>query len=182
MFIEFIPWVSFRTISGERRVTVLMNDFSRSDRPLILLDGVSVWDDEFIYNYDTRLLERVDVYRERFYFGGQAFDGIVSFHSFGANHPELRPTETLRFFENRGTQAPRIFYSPRYDSRTSAAEGRVPDYRHTLLWMPEVETGGSASVDIPFATSDLTGEYEVTVEGLTRDGQPLHATASFRVE
>jgi hypothetical protein len=181
MFIEFIPSLSFQRLDGERRVSVLMKDFTRG-RSLVLLDGVPVWDHDFVYNYDTRLLERVDVYRDRFYFGGQAFDGIVSFHSFGANHPELRPTETLRFFENRGTQAPRIFYSPDYGRSVSATESRVPDYRHTLLWMPEVETGGSSSVDVPFATSDLTGEYEVTVEGLTRDGQPLRATATFRVE
>ena len=31
----------------------------------------------------------------------------------------------------------------------------VPDFRHTLLWRPDIRTNGESSISIPFTTSDL---------------------------
>jgi len=57
-----------------------------------------------------------------------------------------------------------------------------PDFRHTLYWNPYVESiiSGS-SAEMSFYTSDLSGEYKITVEGFTRDGKSIYGTAFFEV-
>ena len=65
--------------------------------------------------------------------------------------------------------------------RFLAGQRRIPDYRHTLLWLPDVETNAQPSLRIPFSTSDFSGSFLITVEGITRDGRVLLARASFVV-
>ena len=57
----------------------------------------------------------------------------------------------------------------------------MPDGRHTLLWEPNIVTNGKTSIQLPFNTSDLTGEFQITVEGITKDGEIIHTTSSFKV-
>jgi len=57
----------------------------------------------------------------------------------------------------------------------------MPDSRHTLLWNPDIRTDGKATLRLPFDTSDLTGEFQATVEGITKEGQFLFATMFFKV-
>ena len=78
-------------------------------------------------------------------------------------------------------QAQRIFYMPAY--RTEAEKrSPVPDFRHTLLWRPDIRTAGESSISIPFTTSDLTGDFTITIEGLTQTGEALYATEQFQVK
>ncbi|MDR2811251.1 MAG: hypothetical protein LBB84_11990 [Tannerellaceae bacterium] len=183
MFIEFIPYLTFRMENGVRRLSVILEDFSPGAHSLALLDGVPIKDHTFLYNYDPRRLRRVDIYRTPFYFGGQRFEGIASFASILNDHPGLTSTSATRLLGYEGTQSFRHFYAPSYPlSGNETERSRVPDYRHTLLWEPAVQTNGRSSVTIPFATSDLTGTFLITIEGLTKAGRPVRATASFTVE
>ncbi|MDR2389475.1 MAG: hypothetical protein LBD89_06805 [Tannerellaceae bacterium] len=179
MFVEFIPYLTFRTENGLRRLSVILRDFSPGHPSLVLLDGIPIPDHTFLYNYDVRRLKRVDVYRDPFYFGGRRFEGIASFTSFRNDHPTLASSTWLRLTDYEGTQLRRSFYAPAY---CDGDRSPVPDYRHTLLWAPEVRTNGTSTLTLPFTTSDFTGSFLITVEGLTRDGRPIRATASFTVE
>ncbi|MCC8142770.1 MAG: hypothetical protein LUD02_06020 [Tannerellaceae bacterium] len=86
----------------------------------------------------------------------------------------------MQFFDYEGTQPYRSFYAPSYVTEEER-KSRIPDYRHTLLWIPEVNTGGQSSLVIPFTTSDLPGEYLVKIEGITSDGQPVYAAKKIKV-
>ena len=180
MFLEFIPYLSFRTYEGEQRLSVLMEDFSAGNPSLVLLDGIPIVNHAFLYHYDARRLKRVDVYRQAFYFGGQRFEGVASFSSFGNDLPGLTSSASTRLLDYEGIQPSRRFYAPSYPAAKEAV--RIPDYRHTLLWLPQVPVNGQSDLRIPFFTSDFTGPFLITVEGLTKDGRVLRATASFRVE
>jgi hypothetical protein len=182
MFIEFIPYLRFRMVNDTRRLSVMLDNFSPGNYSLALLDGIPVTDHNFLYNYDPRRLKRVDIYRSSFYFGGRMFDGIVLFTSFRNDHPTLTSSPSLRLFDYEGTQLRRRFHAPSYAAGGEGLPERIPDYRHTLLWMPEVPAGGLPSVRIPFATSDFAGSFCVTVEGLTKDGRAVRAVTSFEVE
>ena len=84
--------------------------------------------------------------------------------------------------EYEGTQPVYQFYAPSYkDDESLAKQRRMPDYRHTLLWEPDLQTKGQNTIIIPFSTSDITGDYRIIVERITRDGQPLRGVAHFRV-
>jgi hypothetical protein len=67
-------------------------------------------------------------------------------------------------------------------SENKSRHSRIPDSRHTLLWKPDVQTGDEPSLRLPFSTSDLTGDFQATVEGITQDGKIFFSTAIIKVE
>lgn len=181
--IEYIPTLRFRRINNVRSLAVLNEErtaFSIGNS-LVMLDGVPLTDHETIFRYDPLLVRQLDVYRGKYNFGGQFFDGMIFFTTYNVNYNSLKVGDNTQFFDYDGTQGHRRFYAPSYRDE-SEKKSRIPDYRHTLLWLPEADTKGAASIDIPFSTSDLTGEFQVTVEGLTEDGQIIRGNSSFKVE
>lgn len=182
---EFVESVSFKEENGRHRLHVLLSDLSNGvvqlAPPLVLLDGIPVTDHELIYQYDPALVERLDVYRERYNFGGQLFEGIFALTTFEHDYRQLSLTPPAQIFDYEGARPWVHFPAPTYDS-DSTRLSRQPDYRQTLLWQPEVEVAPSGPTRIPFTTSDAPGDYEVRVEGLTKDGRPLVGRLYFRVE
>jgi uncharacterized protein YfaS (alpha-2-macroglobulin family) len=62
------------------------------------------------------------------------------------------------------------FYSPDY-STDEQLNGRLPDFRNTLYWNAEMNTDKTGSAAIEFYSSDESGEFIITVEGITSDGR-----------
>jgi hypothetical protein len=183
MFVEFIPYLSFQTVRGRRVLSVMTSDFTfTSGSSLVLYDGIPVNNAEFFFNYNTRLIKRVDIYQGKYFFAGHIFEGIVSFTSFDNNSLGLISGDLMQLMVYEGTQPAYQFYAPSYKEDTSVAGSRIPDYRHTLLWNPDVSTDGQSAITLPFTTSDMTGDYRIIVEGITHDGQPLRGVTRFRVE
>ena len=149
-------------------------------RPLVVLDGIPVMDHEIIYRYNPLLVERINLYDDEYIYEELRFDGIAEFITYEHNYPTLSTDQSTQIVNYAGTQAPRRLYTPDY-SREENRQSRLPDYRHTLLWEPALQTNGHPTLEIPFDTSDYTGEFQVTVEGLTKEGEIITATASFEV-
>jgi hypothetical protein len=57
-----------------------------------------------------------------------------------------------------------------------------PDYRHTLYWNPFVKPENDKSATVSFYTSDLNGEFEIIVEGITSEGKMLCGYSRFQVK
>lgn len=181
---EFVESVSFRNTNGKRSLFVLLEDLSNQtlslNNPLVLLDGIPIVDHELIYKYNPALIRRLEVYRNRYSFGGQIFEGILAFYTYKNDYPTLKVGSSTQVFDYEGTQRRRLFYAPSYPDEISR-KSRIPDYRHTLLWIPDIQTGGNSILTVPFNTSDLPGEYTVTVEGLTKEGKAIRGAATFHV-
>ena len=96
-------------------------------------------------------------------------------------YPELKLDKTYRIIDYAGTQAHNSFPIPVYSDET-IRRSRHPDFRHTLLWKTDVKTSGHSSIQIPFYTSDYTGDYQATIEGITKNGEPVYAKGFFTVE
>ena len=169
--IEFIPGLRFRKMDGVRRLAVLTEERIgyTIGNSLVLLDGIPITDHEIIFKYDPLKIRKIDVYKGKYVFGGQH------------NYPGLVVDNSTQFFDYEGTQAQRIFYMPAYRTETEK-RSPVPDFRHTLLWRPDIRTNGESSISIPFTTSDLTGDFTITIEGLTQTGEALYATEQFQVK
>lgn len=184
VFTEFISGARFRRQGVDWRMSVLVrrgvNLFEWGSLPLILLDGIPISDHNAIFNYDPLLVERICIYHGPFAFGGHVFDGIIKFTTYRKQHEGLSLTGSSQLLSYTGPQAPFRFHAPDY-SNEEQRRSRIPDGRHTLLWNPNVVTNGKTSVRLPFNTSDLTGEFQITVEGITTDGTFIYATSNFKV-
>ena len=181
---EFISELRFRRNNSQKREIQLIKregDIAIVVRPLVVLDGIPIMDHEIIYQYNPLLVERVNIYAEEFVYGGRKFDGVVEFLTYDRNYPALSTAQSTQIVNYAGTQAPRKLYTPDYSSETDR-QSRLPDFRHTLLWEPMLQTKGKPTVDVPFYTSDFTGEFLITVEGLTKDGKIVSGTATFDVK
>ena len=149
--------------------------------PLVLLDGAPVSDHDIIYGYDPFAVERINIYYGPRVLGGYLFDGIVELTTYRRLHQDLRLNSSSQILSYEGPQLPYRLYTPDYSEERNR-QRRMPDGRHTLLWNPDVRPDGKSSIRVPFDTSDLTGEFQATVEGITKDGAIIYATAVFNVE
>jgi hypothetical protein len=72
-----------------------------------------------------------------------------------------------------GLDAPREFYSPRYDN--PAQNNYRYDGRTTLFWEPDLKTDSTGKARIEFYTSDRNSDFEVIVNGILQSsGSPGH--------
>ena len=176
---EYVTFVRFRTMEGRRYLMTLQENLGFSNRnTLVLLDGIPIFNHDIIYQYNPLLLQRIDVYFGQYIFGGARYEGIVALYTDNNNYPELIPDPATHFVSYESPQASRLFYAPDY---SKGVQNRLPDYRHTLYWDPNVQTGGHRTIHIPFYISDITGDFRVMVEGMTENGEVVYATTDFQV-
>jgi len=180
---EFVLGLRFRKINNQRFLSVLTEERTgfTTANSLVLLDGVPLLDHESIYTYDPLLVEQIEIYRGKHIFGGQIFDGIVYFKTYHQDYKGAKLDPSSQLFTYRGTESRCHFFVPDYTDQ-SRRNSRLPDLRHTLLWEPTIQTGGQETINIPFFTSDLKGEFIVTIEGISKTGRIIRSTANFRVE
>ena len=186
VFIEFIIGARFRRNpgNGKQELQVLVTSGGRSvygTMPLVLLDGVPVADHDAIFNYDPLLVQQINIYYGPFMMGGYHFDGIIELLTYRGLHQDLNLNRSSQIIEYEGPQLLNRSDTPYY-SEEKNRNSRMPDARHTLLWNPDVQTDRKTSIRLPFDTSDLTGEFQATVKGVTKDGKIIFATTFFRVE
>jgi hypothetical protein len=64
---------------------------------------------------------------------------------------------------------------------SNASSTPKPDFRHTLYWNPLIDPSVTPAAPLTFYTSDLSGSFQVVVEGLTTDGQAIRGVSYFYV-
>lgn len=183
VFTEFISNARFERQSGKWVLSAVVNTGINSyygTKSLVLFDGIPISNHEFMFNYDPSLIERIHIYTKRCHFGGELYDGIVEFFSLSGRLLEANFGKSIQLIPYEGPQAFEPLNAPDYSIEKNRNRW-LPDTRNTLLWKPHVRTAGLSSLQIPFDTSDLTGDYTVTVEGLTTDGQWINTTTTFPV-
>ncbi|MDR1500213.1 MAG: hypothetical protein LBI58_04450 [Tannerellaceae bacterium] len=179
--IEFIPGLRFRKTGDEYSLSVLTEERSgfAQGRSLVLLDGIPIINHTLLYNYNPLLIKSIEVYKGKYVFGEAVFDGMTIIRTHRGNAPDLRLDSSTQIFSYQGAMTGRDFPFPVYQ-REEDRESRLPDYRHTLLWKPQLTVSGSRIL-IPFTTSDIKGDFLITLEGLTKTGHPIHSTALIKV-
>ena len=180
--LEFVNRVRVSKVGGARKIQVFLDEGLRFNvgNTLVLLDGIPIYDHEDILRYNPMYIKKLNVYDGRYLFGGEDFECIVSFSTHEGNMPFFQLSEGAQLFNYDCPLLPSPFEIPDY-SIDAIRNSRKPDFRHTLYWNPFVELTNSWPVNLSFYTSDLCGEFKVTVEGITSDGQMIHGRAYFQV-
>ncbi|MBS1505613.1 MAG: hypothetical protein JSS79_03100 [Bacteroidetes bacterium] len=162
----------FLTLDGANN-TLFRND------PLVLLDGVPVFDVDRIMAYDPRKVRQLDVITKPYYLGHIVFDGVASYTTYNGDLIDYSPEHATVFFTD-GIQPVKEFFSPKYET-PSQQESRLPDRRHLLFWTPQLTTAADGKAVVEFYTSDVTGHFRITVQGLSIEGKPGAAFFDFKV-
>jgi hypothetical protein len=138
--------------------------------PLVLVDGVPVYDIEKILSVSSRDIEKIDVLFAKYYISDNVLEGILHFVTRKGNLGLIDLDRSVFRQEYELLQSKNEFSSPDYAS-VSMKEDRVPDFRNTLYWNPDLHTDNTGKTSIEFYSSDESGEYIINVEGITPDGK-----------
>lgn len=101
-------------------------------KTLVLLDGIPFDDHETILNYDARLIHYIHRYTGKYTFGGELYDGIVSFITHRGTLPDIRLDKNSQMFSYEFPQKRIAFVAPSYNSEKQAGS-RLPDFGIHLL-------------------------------------------------
>jgi len=148
--------------------------------PLILLDGIPVFDVDKIMAFDPLKIKKLEVLTRRYYLGVLSLPGVVSYTTYAGDLGgfQLDPKSVVLDYD--GLQLQREFYSPKYET-TKQRETRLPDQRRLLYWAPDLITNKDGKLHVEFYTSDLIGQYNVFIEGITKEGLSGSGTSTFSV-
>jgi len=181
VFIEFIAFARIRRTNEGRAFTMMTESLENyTNNVLVLFDNIPVSNHELMCSYNPLQIKTIDLHIGRYMFGGQLFDGMIAFYSYQNDFPGFTFGENTQLFDFEGTQPYRYFYAPQYDANNMSS--RLPDFRHTLLWEPSIQSHGQTELVIPFTTSDLPGSYLITVEGIGANGAIVQANQIIVVE
>ena len=179
--LEFVNRLQVSRLRGKRIISAYLEETKLySQRTLVLLDGIPIYNHEDILQYNPMYIKTINIYDGRYIFGNMNYECIVSFITRDTNLPNFQLNQASQLLDYECPQLPPAFELPDYSSEANQ-NSRKPDFRHTLYWNPFVEFTSSQPVNLSFYTSDLCGEFKVTVEGITTDGKLVYGDAYFNV-
>ncbi|WP_223648443.1 hypothetical protein [Hymenobacter psoromatis] len=180
---EYVPGVLVRKRRDGFHFLVVdkRNDATFRNNPLVLLDGVPVFDVNKIMAFSPLKIRKLDVVDGHFFHGPLTYDGVVSYTTYKgdlAGFP-LPPQALLEEYE--GLQGEREFFAPRYET-AARQQSRLPDFRNLLHWQPDMTLTPGQPRTLTFYTSDQVGRYLVVAQGLAADGRAGSARLVLEVK
>lgn len=149
----------------------LYDQLSKSDlSTLVLVDGILIQNHNELLNLNARNVEKISVLSDEYMFDSMVFDGVISIQTFLGDYqadPLGIHVEKLPLFTPLDIKS---YYNQIYDNTKKT--DRIPDYRSQLLWVPNFNLNKNED-SLFFYTSDNNGDYEICLEGFTKDGMPI---------
>lgn len=145
---------------------------------LVYIDGVLMPNQADLLEFDSRLIKTVNTVREKFSMGGTIYFGMINLVTKDGNYFDLvNKSGMTKMILNRPL-LPKRYFAQKHDSETV---NRIPDYRSQLLWQPSIKLDGN-ELGYSFFTSEVPGEYELSLEGFSIYGRPVAVKKTITVE
>ncbi|WP_339697005.1 hypothetical protein [uncultured Marixanthomonas sp.] len=174
-------WIDWQNGKGTFAIREKENSLRSNAPVLLLVDGFFVQDHQTLIDYNANKVESIAIMQDKYYYGSQTFQGVMVVETIEDDFYEKPLKNYVKQVEIVPIQQKKQYFKQVYSNTdNSEASQRVPDYRRQLLWLPELEFNES-SRNITCYTSDISGVYEVIMEGFTEKGQPIFLKKTFTV-
>ena len=179
-FVEIIPTARVRRRNDQLEFAVLgkepYNDFKGS--PLVIVDGLLLQDeDDFIRNFDSNRIQSVQIIRDKYFLGSKYFKGAILIETINNDFADSYNREYLKKIKiNSGSYSKQYF---KQDYSDKSAYSKIPDRRVQLLWNPNLD---ATKGKIEFYTSDVSGLFEIVIQGISDTGRPISLKQTFTVK
>ncbi|MEB3346134.1 hypothetical protein U6A24_11720 [Aquimarina gracilis] len=147
--------------------------------PLVLVDGLVIQDHEEVINFDARNVKSIGFIRNQYYLGSKTYDGVLVVKTINTDFHKNSKNSSTAVSKLIPPLREKRYFKQTYDKEKKY--DRLPDYRHQLLWQPKIKTNKNSEKIIDFFTSDVVGDYEISVEGFTNNGTPISIKKNFKV-
>ena len=145
---------------------------------LVMVDGLLLQDVNELFEYDTQNIYKVSFVNKGYVYGPKVFNGVINFVT---KNNDYQTKASGDFIKNITLERPLLkkkYFQPDYSKSDSR---RIPDFRYQLLWEPEITLEGK-EVAVEFYTSDVKGNFEISLEGFTEKGEPVSVKDFIIVE
>lgn len=146
--------------------------------PLLLMDGMLIQDTNEILNYKAKDIKSIRVIPTAYRYGPKLYSGIVIIKTIKGNFKPLLKGDYMKEIELERPLPAKQYYSPDYSNKSL---NRIPDYRIQLFWEPNIKLA-EKELAKSFYASDITGTFEVVLEGYTKDGNHIMKKRYFTIE
>ncbi|MFH6946104.1 hypothetical protein [Flavobacterium sp. FlaQc-50] len=149
-----------------------------SEPALVLVDGLLIQNVNELFTYKTENIYKVSIVPGVYFYGPKAFNGVINFTT---KNNDYVTSAHGNFILNTEIQRPQnkiIAFKQNYNDQNK--ENRIPDYRYQLLWEPQLTLENKENT-VSFFTSDVSGKYEISLEGFTENGLPVSAKEIIQV-
>jgi hypothetical protein len=146
---------------------------------LVLVDGLLLQDYKELFKYNTKNIYKVSIITGGYYYGSRLFNGVISFTTFEQDFVSKQSGTYILDTTFLRPAVKKEYFSPDYTDKSK--NKRIPDQRYQLLWLPQVTLPNTEN-SISFYTSDVTGTFEITLEGFTDQGIPVSLKDTFEVQ
>lgn len=162
-----------REIFQVRGVTTSIDYFgSALQKPLVILDGILIQDHNSLMDYDARKVQNIIINRHNYIYGHEIFKGIIIIETIDGNYKLPLNGDYIKYIKLFKPTERKKYFKQVYVDENKSITDRLPDYRYQLLWLPYFKFDVE-SESVTFYTSDVEGEFEISLEGFTDDGKPV---------
>ena len=148
--------------------------------PLVFVDGILILDHERVLGLSANQIKSINISRDQHFYGTTTFQGVVDITTFNADFYKNYYTEDLEVQKLFKPNEDKNYYRQSYEGTLKEKYERLPDFRYQLLWYPNYELKNREQ-EIKFYSSDITGEFEISLEGFTQQGVPVSLHKRFVV-
>jgi hypothetical protein len=176
-FYELIPTVHFSNKKGEQQLylTNPETNFKLGDNPMVFVDGVFYPGLNELASINHNLVTEISVVPKIYYYRDKTFDGIVAIKTKGNNFNQVQQLENMV----------RLIYTVSDNNQQFSAplkiKANIPDLRSLLHWETKAFRNNENPLEIGFYTSDIPGDYIISVEGMTDKGEFFSFEKNFTV-
>ena len=136
---------------------------------LVLVDGLYLENQNELMTYNMKNVYKIELLSGRYFVGPKSFNGLISFTTFDK---DFKSTQTGSYIIKTAILRPqnKKIYN-KIDYSNLADNARIPDFRNQLFWNPEVKMDSENNNS--FYTSDVSGTFEIKLEGFAKNGTPV---------
>lgn len=146
---------------------------------LVLIDGLYLENQSALYDYKMKNVYKVEIIVGKYFYGSHFFNGLVSFTTFNKDFKRAEDESSILKKTILRPLPKKIYHKIDYSLLNE--NERIPDFRNQLLWNPEIHLNDSNGA-FSFYTSDVTGTFEIKLEGFAKNGTPISLNETFEVK
>jgi hypothetical protein len=178
---EYVTPVSLVKKKGKYQLYVYDEAYKKffESNPLVLLDGVVIQDIDKFLEYDPLKIRKLEVVSRTYFLGNIAYSGIINFTTYKGKLESFEIDPKAVVLNYSGLQDRRIFAAPVYETQAQI-DSRIPDFRQLLYWNPNLNF--DKKIATSFYSSDVSGKYYISIQGVDKKGKILNESSIFEVK
>ncbi len=173
IFIEIVEKAF--TSEDESGFKLHVQSLNKNLPPILIVDGYIVYNHNELFQVQAEDIKSISVAKERYLISNEEYNGAIIIDTHKRNFTPNSSSSYSKYYPILKSQSSKKYYFEEYSNDLKV---RTPDYRTQLYWNPNVDI---TKKEIVFYTSDITGEFEIEIEGFTAKGIPVSIKDYFTV-